>query len=127
MGGAAQEQLVAAGKTRVTRIPAWVCKERATPPDTAKASCPGDGFRQPAIAHRFNGGHEHERDTSSPDRDERIDSITTSVCWVNYLSSSLTDCRGRVPWSTPYPSRKSTATRLFLFMRCFLRSFPAWS
>jgi hypothetical protein len=31
---------VVAGKARVTRIPAWVCKERATPPDTAKCSCP---------------------------------------------------------------------------------------
>jgi hypothetical protein len=32
-----------AGKARVTRIPAWVCKERATPPDTAKCSCPVGG------------------------------------------------------------------------------------
>jgi hypothetical protein len=35
---------VVAGKARVTRIPAWVCKDRATRPDAVKCSCPADGI-----------------------------------------------------------------------------------
>ena len=54
---------MAAGKARVTRIPVWVCQERATPPDAAKCSCPAGGVAflpwgalllgRPAVAGRI--------------------------------------------------------------------------